>query len=140
MFRIRRKIGGTYVRYGETSAVTDNDARGSGSGGRGGEVTRVSGHVSGSTGVHEPGTAAGVGARGRRVLQGGVERRVPRGRRGRWWRGVRRQAAIGGVVGQADRCLLWRGEGVAGGGEHRGGQLGGSGAAGEGGGPAALGD
>jgi hypothetical protein len=35
----------------------------------------VSSHVCGGTGVHEPVTAASVGARGGRVLKGGVERR-----------------------------------------------------------------
>ena len=60
-----RYVGG--VSDGKTNTVADDDTGGSGSGIDEGEVTRMSGHMSGGTGVHNP-IAATTGV-GWRLLQ-----------------------------------------------------------------------
>src|SRR4051812_9769492 len=80
-----RKGGGAGVSDGKGMTVTNDDAGRSGDGRGRGKVTGVGSHVSGRASVHEPVTAATVGAGGgggigRRARLWGGEERLVRGR------------------------------------------------------------
>src|SRR4051812_3511153 len=86
-----RKGGGAGASDGKSMTVTNDDAGRSGDGGGRGKVTSVGSHVSGRAGVHEPVTAATVGAGGggRIGLKNLEKRRVRR------WGGVIAGRGIG---------------------------------------------
>ena len=90
----------------EGLTIADDYARGSGAGGRSGEVTGMGGHVRGGTSIHEPVTAATIGARGGGGLEGGEQC------------GVGVVAEVGGwrVVDRGSSMLGCREEGLVGGG------------------------
>ena len=77
----------TYVGDRKRGAVTDGDAVGSMDRIGGVEVTGISRHVSGGSGVHVPVAAIGVDGRERSGVKSRQKGRVPRRRRERWWRG-----------------------------------------------------
>ena len=73
----------TYVGDRKRRAVTDGDAVGSMDRIGGVEVTGISRHVSGGSGVHVPVAAAGVAGRGRGGVKSRQKGQVPQRRRER---------------------------------------------------------